>query len=333
MNQSQNQLLSNGTSQVINSLNDSKRLNDDLNTLLNSGQISSNDYTILQSILGNNTNLSQLLQILSKDNLTDIISMLQSLQNVKDPNQAKQMYQNILSVINNKYSSGKMSLTDYIAALKALQLIGSSKNIDTTDLNDMLRTAELEYLKNMASLLSNINGLKTPSISETPLSFNKSSTISSPNIALQPLFSINTLPSGLALPNDLQIFNPLIILIVSIIAVSILAWRWRTIFSSIMNLIERNKTMVISTDLEKYSESIKLYWNSVSMLSRKVPINSCDTHREYMSRVLQNLPSVGNDFSKIAMTYELERFGGIKSNELINDAKQAFKNILAMELK
>ncbi|MGC8948853.1 MAG: DUF4129 domain-containing protein [Thermoprotei archaeon] len=332
MNQSQNQLLSNGTSQVVNNPADAKRLNDDLNTLLNSGQISSNDYTVLQSILSNNTNLAQLLQALSKDNLNDIVSMLQALQNVKDPNQAKQMYQNILSIINDRYKSGNMSLADYIAALKALQLIGSSKNLDIIDLNNELKIAESEYLKSMISLLNSVNNLKTP-IGESQLNFNKSSIIPSSNLISQPLSNINALPSGLTLPSGMQISDTLIILAISIVVMLILLWKWNAIFSSVMRMIEHNKTVSVSTDLEKYGESVKLYWSAVNILSKRIPINSYDTHREYASKVLQGLPSVGGDFNKIAMTYELERFGGVKSNELIDDAKRAFKNILTMELK
>ncbi len=332
MNQSQNQLLSNGTSQVVNNPADAKRLNDDLNTLLNSGQISSNDYTVLQSILSNNTNLAQLLQALSKDNLNDIVSMLQALQNVKDPNQAKQMYQNILSMINDRYKSGNMSLADYIAALKALQLIGSSKNLDIIDLNNELKIAESEYLKSMISLLNSVNNLKTP-IGESQLNFNKSSIIPSSNLISQPLSNINALPSGLTLPSGMQISDTLIILAISIVVMLILLWKWNAIFSSVMRMIEHNKTVSVLTDLEKYGESVKLYWSAVNILSKRIPINSYDTHREYASKVLQGLPSVGGDFNKIAMTYELERFGGVKSNELIDDAKRAFKNILTMELK
>ncbi|MGC9165271.1 MAG: DUF4129 domain-containing protein [Thermoprotei archaeon] len=332
MNQSQNQLLSNGTSQVVNNPADAKRLNDDLNTLLNSGQISSNDYTVLQSILSNNTNLAQLLQALSKDNLNDIVSMLQALQNVKDPNQAKQMYQNILSIINDRYKSGNMSLADYIAALKALQLIGSSKNLDIIDLNNELKIAESEYLKSIISLLNSVNNLKTP-IGESQLNFNKSSIIPSSNLISQPLSNINALPSGLTLPSGMQISDTLIILAISIVVMLILLWKWNAIFSSVMRMIEHNKTVSVSTDLEKYGESVKLYWSAVNILSKRIPINSYDTHREYASKVLQGLPSVGGDFNKIAMTYELERFGGVKSNELIDDAKRAFKNILTMELK
>lgn len=331
MNQSQNQLLSNGTSQVVNNPDDAKRLNNDLNTLLNSGQISSNDYTVLQSILSNNTDLTQLLQSLSKDNLNDIVDMLRALQNVKDPNQAKQMYQNILSTINDRYKSGKMSLADYIAALKALQLIGSSKNIDMTNLNGELRAAELEYLKNMMSLLSSTN-LKPPS-GEGVLSFNKSSIVPLSNLVSQPLLDSSKLPSGLTLPSGLQVSDVLIILIVSIAIVLILVWKWEAIFSNVMRIITHNRTMSTSADLEKYGESVKLYWNAVNVLSKKIPINSYDTHREYAFKVSQNLYNVGNDFNKIAMAYELERFGGIKSNELIDDARRAFKNILTMELK
>ncbi len=331
MNQSQNQLSSNGTSQVIRNPSDAERLNNDLNALVNSGQITSNDYTILQSILSNNTDLTQLLQMLSNDNLSDVVNMLQKLQNTNNQEQAKQLYQNILSTINNKYKNGEMSLSDYIAALKALQLIGSSKNLDTTELKNELNAAELKYLSNMIELLKNVN-TNLPTYNEPQIPLSKGSLNPPSNLALQPLSNINMLQSGLSLPNDIQPYELLMILGLIIVAMSILIWKRSTILSSITSVINPQKTYT-PKDLDKYGESVKLYWNAVNILSKKVPINDQDTHREYAFKILQNLPEISNDFNKIAIAYELERFGNIKSATLIEDARKAFRNVTNLQLK
>lgn len=333
MNQSQNQLSSNGTSQVIQNPNDIERLNNDLNTLMNSGQITNNDYIVLQSILSNSTDLRELLQLLSNDNLKDIVSMLQKLQNTNDPTQAKQLYQNILSTINAKYKNGEMSLTDYIASLKALQLIGSSKNLDTKELKDLLNTAELKYLNNMMELLKNMN-IKTPQYNESQLSLNKGSIMPSSNLALQPLSSANMLQSGFTLPTSPQFLEFLALLGLVIMLMSILIWKRSAILSGIMKIFGYQEIHIPTvTDVNKYGESVKLYWNAVNILSKKVPINDHDTHREYDFKVSQNLPNIANDFHKIVMAYELERYGNIKSDTFIEDARRAFKNVINFQPK
>jgi hypothetical protein len=332
MNQSQNQLSLNGTSQVAQTPNDVERLNNDLSTLMDSGQITNNDYTILQSILSNTTDLGRLLQLLSNDNLNDIVSMLQKLQNTNDPTQAKQLYQNILSTINDKYKSGKMSLTDYIAALKALQSIGLSKDIDTTELKNLLNAAELKYLNNMMTLLKNTN-VKIPQYNEPQISFSKGSIAPPSNLVLQPISNINMLP-GFTPQVSLQFIEFLVLLGLVIVLMSILVWRRSAILSGIMKIFSYEKVVTpAETDTNKYGESVKLYWNAVNVLSKKVPINNYETHREYDFKVSQGLPDLANDFHKIVVAYELERYGNIKSDTLIEDAKRAFKNVINFQLK
>jgi len=332
MNQSQNQLSSNGTSQVVQNPNDIERLNNDLNTLMNSGQITNNDYIVLQSTLSNTTDLNELLQLLSSDNLNDIVGMLQKLQNTNDPTQAKQLYQNILSTVNNKYKNGEMSLTDYIAALKALQLIGSSKNLDTKELKNLLNAAELKYLNNMTELLKNMN-IKTPQYNEPQLSFNKGSIISS-DLAVQPFSNANILQSGFTLPTDPQFIEFLALLGLVIMLMFILMWKRSTVLSSIMKIFSYQETPTPAiTDINEYGESVRLYWNAVNILSRKVPISDHDTHREYDFKVSQNLPEIANDFHKIVMAYELERYASIRSDTFIEDARNAFKNLINFQPK
>ncbi|MEM0085881.1 MAG: DUF4129 domain-containing protein, partial [Zestosphaera sp.] len=81
-------------------------------------------------------------------------------------------------------------------------------------------------------------------------------------------------------------------------------------------------------DLNVKSEVIRIYWSSVELLKKRVPMFPNETHREYLDKVLKNISSMGESFKRITEAYEKVRWGAQEEKLFIDNVRRAYEDLM-----
>jgi len=279
-------------------------------------------------------NLDELIQGIRDDELRSLIQEAALTGNVSN---------SLLNLINEMYSSGKISFDDYVRALYALRNISSDaesrKQIDSlllrvlgnslinSSLNVLGGSESLTQLTDQELVRDAVNSMlqflsREP---ETNADFIKGledllkSSQTSPSIP-----SLKLPSAGLALPPltslsiDLGTALPFIVLALALTISLVIFLKQDKISSALARLTPRGSRPFYGLgNIE--SRIIRTYWNSVELLRKKVQRSPSDTHREYYERVSRTLPEVDSVFRNITFAYEKVRWGALDEGALADE--------------
>jgi len=279
-------------------------------------------------------NLDELIQGIRDDELRSLIQEAALTGNVSN---------SLLNLINEMYSSGKISFDDYVRALYALRNISSDaesrKQIDSlllrvlgnslinSSLNVLGGSESLTQLTDQELMRDAVNSMlqflsREP---ETNADFIKGledllkSSQTSPSIP-----SLKLPSAGLALPPltslsiDLGTALPFIVLALALTISLVIFLKQDKISSALARLTPRGSRPFYGLgNIE--SRIIRTYWNSVELLRKKVQRSPSDTHREYYERVSRTLPEVDSVFRNITFAYEKVRWGALDEGALADE--------------
>jgi hypothetical protein len=278
-------------------------------------------------------NLDELIQGIRDDELRSLIQEAALTGNVSN---------SLLNLINEMYSSGKISFDDYVRALYALRNISSDaesrKQIDSlllrvlgnslinSSLNVLSGPGSLTQLTDQELVRDAVNSMlqflsREP---ETNADFMKGledllkSSQTSPSIP-----SLKIPSAGLALPPltslsiDLGTALPFIVLALALTISLVIFLKQDKISSALARITPRISRPSYRLNID--SRVIKTYWNSVELLRKKVQRSPSDTHREYYERVSRTLPEVDSVFRNITFAYEKVRWGALDEGALADE--------------
>jgi|GEM_PF-1304945 hypothetical protein len=214
---------------------------------------------------------------------------------------------NVLGVLDSLFRGGRISLSEYIAALELLKRIsinqglqGDALAIDKMQLEIirqliLSRTAE-GLVRGLADILVSSN------ISSQQIQTGQVNNGGNVYLGYQP-YPINLpLPGGILSMDQLYISLALLGLsaVVAIIAIGIPR-------KSLRRISIRGKEETQRISQTRSTGIIRIYWRAVEILSARVPRGRSETHREYLEKVRRTVrvPSAFEDLTEI---YERVRY-------------------------
>lgn len=298
----------------------------------------------------------ELLQDISSDKLRDLLQKAL---------ESGSLSEEILEEISNMYFSGNISFDDYLKALyfikgvsgggggvngggdgggglagkvnsllmdvllssltdSSLKILGSAN----TDLRILESDVASEALKSMLDFFS-----KEPSnnrgLTDTLESLLEDANTSLPSVPEPkfPQFNIDlpapATPSGMESVSASMFFLPAIILS-GVTAYLLLKQRK---FTTVLTRLPIIRDYFLE-DLNIRSEVIRIYWGSVKLLKERVSMLPNETHREYLDKVVRNIPNVSELFKRITEAYERVRWGAQEEKLFIYDTQRAYENLM-----
>jgi len=276
--------------------------------------------------------VDELIQGIRDDELRSLIQEAASTGNVSNY---------LLTLINEMYSSGKISFDDYVRALYALRNLSSDaesrKQIDSLLLrilgnsliNSLLNLGGSETLTQLADqeLMREVVDSALQFLGnehEANANFIKGlENLLNPQQTSPAIPSLKLPSAGLALPPltslsiDLGTALPFIVLALALTISLIIFLRQDKISSVLARLTPRSGRPSYGLGIE--SRIIRTYWNSVELLRKKVQRSPSDTHREYYEKVSRTLPEADTVFRNITFAYEKVRWGALDESALVDE--------------
>lgn len=299
-------------------------------------------------VLKNYDSLSpeELLQSISSDELRNLL---------QEALKSGFLNKEILEEINNMYVSGSIGFNDYVKALYFLKKVGRDSdlvmNVDsllTKVLLDSLTDSSLKILSKSNTDLQILNDEAVSEALKSMMTFFSKEPQTNNGLVetLENLLSnTNTLPLSkpevrfpqlrISLPTLITPFN-----VESLVMPLSLAMVLLGVLVLTYLFIKRGKIPVVfsRTSLGKTypmeglnikSETVRIYWNSVKLLEKKLlPRSLNETHREYLNKVLKTTPNIGETFKYLTEAYEKVRWGAHKEDQFIHNVKKAYEDLV-----
>jgi len=277
-------------------------------------------------------NVDELIQGIRDDELRSLIQEAALTGNVSNY---------LLTLINEMYSSGKISFDDYVRALYALRNLSSDaesrKQIDSQLLrilgnsliNSLLDLGSSETLTQLADqeLMREVVDSALQFLGnehEANANFIKGlEDLLNPQQISPTIPSLKLPSAGLALPSltslsiDLGTALPFIVLALTLTISLIIFLKQDKISPVLARLTPRSGRPSYEHSIK--SRIIRTYWNSVELLRKKVQRSPSDTHREYYEKVSRTLPDADSVFRNITFAYEKVRWGALDESALVDE--------------
>lgn len=287
--------------------------------------------------------LQELLQSISSDELRNLLQRAL---------ESSSLNEEILKEISGLYLSGNISFDDYVKALYFLKEVSGSSElatkVDSLLMNTLLNSLTDSSLKVLSDVSLDSRLLESSVVSETlksMLSFfsrepsvNKGLTnvlesflegMNTPSPSVPrvrfPQFSIglHMLVTSFSVEPTIIIF--LSVMILSSVIVYLLLKRKK--FTTVLARLPVIRDYFLE-GLNIRSEVVRIYWGSVELLKKRVPIFPNETHREYLDKVLKSVPNVGELFERITEAYERVRWGAQEEKLFIHNAQKAYEDLV-----
>ncbi len=214
---------------------------------------------------------------------------------------------NVLGVLDSLFRGGRISLSEYIAALELLKRISTNQGLqgDALAIDKMQleiirqliisRTAE-GLVKGLANILVSSN------ISSQQIQTGQVSNGGGVYLGYQPYPIYLPLPGGI--PSMDQLYMSLALLgflaLVAIIAIRIPRKSFRR-----TSMRGGEEAQWISQS--RFTGIVRIYWRAVEILSTRVPRGRSETHREYLEKVRRTIRDSGA-FEDLTEIYERVRY-------------------------
>jgi hypothetical protein len=236
----------------------------------------------------------------------------------------------VLGVLDSLFRGGRISLNEYIAALEFLKRISLSQGLQGEALT--IDRIQLEIIRNL--ILSRtaeglVRGLANILVS---------SNVSPQQIQQQQISSRSSLYPGyqrypiyLPMPTG-SLDSDQLYIVIAIVGVSILATIVVMRLSRKLLKIRALKDleMKIKTSLKGYSGVVGIYWKAVEFVSRRVPRDKSETHREYLNKV-RRLMGSRRSFEDLTEIYESVRYAHEPEDKFYERALKDYKELSSGE--
>jgi len=315
-----------------------------IETLGNMGVLSEDDVNSLTSVVQGYSD-PELLRAISDPELREMLIELYKASDVS-PDDLEDMYK----FLEKLRAEGKVSSGDYVAAMEILRRIsvryGYKTVYDAADkaildtISQILRSEEVrgairsaiealqeEGLPRLLSSVDSTSGIKLPELGELENIVGETKTSAPANMPI--LASFPSLPTLTGF-TDLKIAM-LIVLVIFCVVISVyLASRYGSALASkLRRTIALRGTAIRRIELEKMPIPVRLYWQSVEVVSAITHIRKLDvqTHREYLEKVSPHLGELAEAFKEVTESYEISRFGGVVSRDVEKRAMMSFRKL------
>ncbi|MEM1797152.1 MAG: DUF4129 domain-containing protein [Zestosphaera sp.] len=284
----------------------------------------------------------ELLQSINSDELKDLLQRYL---------ESGLLNEEILKELNNMFLSGNISFEDYVKALYFLRETGGGElamKADALLMSALLNSLADSTLKILSSTNTDLLVSENSDISEalksmidffsressaseglanTLESFLRSMSRPTPSVPAMkfPRFSIDlpALTPSFSL-EPLTVFLPLTLVLAGVLVYLITKQRK---FAAVLTRLPVIRSHLLE-DLNVKSEVIRIYWSSVELLKKRVPMFPNETHREYLDKVLKNISSMGESFKRITEAYEKVRWGAQEEKLFIDNVRRAYEDLM-----
>ncbi len=300
---------------VTEAITEYQKLMDYATSLLESGELSTEEYGELLRIFSQASTLASELPVSWQTSLrnyyaTYFNSLSSKLYSEGVVNNDEDLIRLAKELKDLSYSleSGKLSLNDVEKALDVLKEISSKEQGTLKTLENVDRS--LSFLKNIASSLSGEQKLLPEARGGLSLVKNYASFLKAPSLSM---FTPNYLA-----PNVTTLTY-----IGAIVATALLTYflitflRRFSIKASARKVVEKIRHTVRSEGKAKalISGVVEAYWYAVGFLSKLIPKLNHETHREYLEKIKAKESDVKDYFEKLTFLYEKDRFSKRRASE------------------
>jgi len=321
-------MLSNATlSDVLSNASAKEELQNYVKELEAENKLTLEEREALKATLSGDVSVDELMKNIRSENLRNVLNELLNMS--KEGLLKSEDLMKYLSMVAKMREEGYISISDYISALNIMKTLTRDEGV--------LTAIDSELLKSMINLLASAGSTPEftalPSIPSGSLSLSlKTPEVGSTSRYLEgfkiPSISV-AFPSlsSLVLQDVLQYVVLAIVLIVVFSLGFLFIRRFREPIARAFSKAVLSRGEV---GLEGLPEPIKYYWSSVKAVETYTKIRKLDnvTHREYLSRVSQSLGDLVEEFKKVTQAYELVRFGGSVSDEVVKEAKESYVRLV-----
>lgn len=224
----------------------------------------------------------------------------------------------VLEHLESLRASGALDLSSYVAFLVGLADTLRERNLEVPpELLSRLGTA-------LADLLNILQLGRAPQLAGAP-------TNPEPSLP-RPEFRAPAV--GLQLPTLSVPWLPLDYVLVALAAIAAVALALRAGTPRLPKLgLSRVRPSTAPTGAEEVGEpdAVRLYWRAVELVSKATGIPREDhvTHREYLARLKAlAIEPLLSSFSALTQAYELYRYGGVRSESVVEVARRAYTRVV-----
>lgn len=225
-----------------------------------------------------------------------------------------------LSKLEQAYKSGYLSKDEYLNALIQLQRIVSTSG------NQEALNKVLEAINNLLNVAQGEAGKK--SLFEPP-SINLGGLAKTPSGLSMPSIGLPSTPTG-----NIPLAQLGLLVLIALAAVSIVALARKTqklsqLTLSLKRFITRHSLAHATTSATTSGsmDIITTYWDAVRWVEKRSGRSKSisETHREYLLKMCNALGDACDAFKYITKAYELARFAGVISEEMVERSRRAFE--------
>ncbi|RLG81484.1 MAG: hypothetical protein DRO13_01055 [Thermoprotei archaeon] len=308
-----------------------QRVVDAIQSLADSGVLESGEAEALSQVVRGG-DAEALLEYVKNPELRSILEELLSMY-CSEGYVSWDILQAVVNRLQAMYASGAISEEDYLLASEILRRIAEASG----DV-DLARSLDKELVKTITELVTGeyrdfIEKFmpKTGSVPGASLIGGSTleQSIGQAGIGL-PSASLPSASISPSMPISLETLVPILVALVVVAIVGLLAPRLYPYAAKALMRVRARKAVII-TDIRDLPEPIRLYWGSVAMVAVATGVAKQDTetHREYYYVVREKLGPLSDAFRKITTVYEVARFGGKATQELVEKARREYRRLVS----
>lgn len=262
----------------------------------------------------------------------DLINLLKML-NETDPDTFIRLFEMASSTINSMYSTGRISSREYVAALEILKRLSQEKGAYEVynEVNKLEMKIFADFInQSLAKIISNTIGFTTYGGGSSVNSSTEEVLRTLPYILSDLRNTQIIIPSLPLIP--LSWLIPLIFLASFVILIPVLDFLGVNPLAFLKSRFSNSRFPDLDS-LSRKSLPVRLYWMAVEILSRKIPKQDSETHREYLEKFKRDnyYKEIITPLENLTKAYELSRYAGLSEASLEEEARKSFNELKRFE--
>ncbi|MEM0260173.1 MAG: DUF4129 domain-containing protein [Sulfolobales archaeon] len=263
----------------------------------------------------------------------DLINLLKML-NETDPDTFIRLFETASSTINNMYSTGRISSREYVAALEILKRLSQEKGAYEVynEVNKLEMKIFADFInQSLAKIISNTIGFTTYGGGGSSVNSSTEEVLRTLPYILSDLRNTQIIIPSLPLI-PLSWLIPLIFLASFVILIPVLDFLGVNPLAFLKSRFSNSRFPDLDS-LSRKSLPVRLYWMAVEILSRKIPKQDSETHREYLEKFKRDnyYKEIITPLENLTKAYELSRYAGLSEASLEEEARKSFNELKRFE--